>query len=429
MPSTEKGYFIIDVLNQSLSGKKYGSCKLQAYRSPSKQQFIEQNGGNSHNQLQHYICVDKDESFKIQVGAIDQSDKHTYGAVLFLDGQRVHGKKTFVSKTTFHGFKLGNGQFREFIFSTPKIAGMSDPDDDNDKQQNQKQRLQPGSGDQNFQAKEEQLDQKHKGKKGTIIIEFYKTEQFERPNKQFRVHTKQYEQHFIEDANKKSSFADIVRIKQGGVFSLAKNFDQNRANGGGQHSSNNHSNNNRYQGGGNNYNSSSNNRNGSGGGSYGHNSHDQRRRDDKYQDKRQHYDQRNGRTMDLSNRGNHDPRRPIPGGTVTENGMIIDYRVNYDELVDSIIINYADWSYLQYMTTGFKISDYFDFKENEMKTFLEMKNNMFSIDSKGYARVRDDYNENEDQSNSSNRKQKQANGDANGQRNAASKQPVVISID
>ena len=67
--------------------------------------------------------------------------------------------------------------------------------------------------------KEEFLDFKHKGKKGTIIIEFYKTEQFERKNRPNQVHTKQYEQHFLEDANKKS-FAESIRIKEGKKFEL-----------------------------------------------------------------------------------------------------------------------------------------------------------------------------------------------------------------
>ncbi len=67
--------------------------------------------------------------------------------------------------------------------------------------------------------KEEFLDFKHKNKKGTIIIEFYKTEQFERKSRPNQVHTKQYEQHFIEDSNKKS-FAESIRIKEGKTFEL-----------------------------------------------------------------------------------------------------------------------------------------------------------------------------------------------------------------
>lgn len=80
---------------------------------------------------------------------------------------------------------------------------------------------QGGQNDRNQNANRDDsfLDTKHKDKKGTIIIEFYKTEQFERKSRPYQVHTKQYEQHFLEDANKKS-FADTVRIKEGKEFSL-----------------------------------------------------------------------------------------------------------------------------------------------------------------------------------------------------------------
>lgn len=39
-------------------------------------------------------------------------------------------------------------------------------------------------------AREAALDEKYRGKTGTIIIEFYKTEQFERKFMPNRVHTK-----------------------------------------------------------------------------------------------------------------------------------------------------------------------------------------------------------------------------------------------
>eukprot|EP00347_Sterkiella_histriomuscorum_P023151 403335754 len=463
MPNTEHMYFLIDILNESAPNpKKYGCCQLKT----SQQQTVSPNKKNPQagNPRQNYICVDKDEAFKINVSAIDQNDRNTYGAVLYLDGQRVHGKKTFVSKTMFHGFKLGGGQFRQFIFSTPQVAGMQEPGTNQNDPNALRQKLQQGRTDSQFQSKEEFLDQKYKDRKGTIIIEFYQTEQFERPNKGMnKVHTKTYETHFIEDVNKKSAFADSVRIKQGNVFTLAKKIDQRGSNmhhggngnnfrGGYQNNNNHHGNNNHH----NNSNHHSNNNHGEFQGG--------RRRDDKFNEKfnnnrdrndRHHNNNRfnhnnnnnsdrGGRTMDMSKR-NHDPRRPIPGGTITESGMIVDYKVNYDQLVDSIVINYADWSYLQmmnyvsvynydnlkmipkslmnshdfiykvlftiikneqkmhykhvnsefYRVTGFKISDYFDFKDEDMKQFLEMKEAMFQIDNKGYAQVNQSYNEEE----------------------------------
>ena len=124
--------------------------------------------------------------------------------------------------------------------------------------------------------------------------------------------------------------------------------------------------------------------------------------------------------------------------------MIIDYRVDYEKVVDTITIFYADWSYLQLMkfvdikkydhlklvprtlmssndfitkvlwtivkelgkvhfsqinrefekATGNLISDYFEFKDDEMKQFLKMKKHVFILDEKGYAKAREDFDEN-----------------------------------
>lgn len=76
-------------------------------------------GGDSKK----YICVEKDEAFHIQVKVENPHDRDTYGAVLWLDGQKVHGKKTFNTKTTFPGFKLGAGKYLEFKFAVPPLSG------------------------------------------------------------------------------------------------------------------------------------------------------------------------------------------------------------------------------------------------------------------------------------------------------------------
>jgi hypothetical protein len=44
--------------------------------------------------------------------------------------------------------------------------------------------------------------------------------------------------------------------------------------------------------------------------------------------------------------------------------------------------------------TGNLISDYFEFKDDEMKQFLKLKKNVFFLDDKGYAKARDDFDEN-----------------------------------
>ena len=44
--------------------------------------------------------------------------------------------------------------------------------------------------------------------------------------------------------------------------------------------------------------------------------------------------------------------------------------------------------------TGNLISDYFEFKDDEMKQFLKMKKHVFILDEKGYAKAREDFDEN-----------------------------------
>jgi hypothetical protein len=41
----------------------------------------------------------------VGVSTLRKDDKTCYGAVLYLDGKRVNGKKTFTNRTIFQGFK------------------------------------------------------------------------------------------------------------------------------------------------------------------------------------------------------------------------------------------------------------------------------------------------------------------------------------
>ena len=68
----------------------------------------------------NYICVDNHETFQVKLYNANQSDTETYGAVLYLDGHRIPGKKTFTKKTCFPGFKKGSGKYQEFRFKVPK---------------------------------------------------------------------------------------------------------------------------------------------------------------------------------------------------------------------------------------------------------------------------------------------------------------------
>ena len=89
------------------------------------------------------------------------------------------GKKTFRNISYFKGFKHGEGKFEEFLFNTPKGLSMNLEDPVNqsafqtrDDCQDRRRMF--------INEAEANLDNKHKGKRGTIIVEFFKTEPFER---------------------------------------------------------------------------------------------------------------------------------------------------------------------------------------------------------------------------------------------------------
>ena len=115
MPNSENDRFYVDIIRKGefkalTSGKKvektYGCLKL---KSPFK------------FEAQHYICVEQDAAFQIRIKTPNRDDEKTYGAVLYLDGQRIHGKKTFRGSTNFLGYKLGGGAYTEFVFSIPQM--------------------------------------------------------------------------------------------------------------------------------------------------------------------------------------------------------------------------------------------------------------------------------------------------------------------
>ena len=107
MPNTDTNLFQVDIIkkdefSEGFKGKKidktYGGLKL---KSPFR------------HEAEHYICVEKDAAFTVRIKVPDRNDENTYGAVLFLDGQRIAGKKTFRGVSNYLGYKLGGGRYSE----------------------------------------------------------------------------------------------------------------------------------------------------------------------------------------------------------------------------------------------------------------------------------------------------------------------------
>ena len=76
------------LLAKPFDGQKYGCVNLR-----------------QNKQVNNYICVENGESFYVGISCVNKQDPTTYGAVLYLNGMRVPGKKTFKGRTTFQGFK------------------------------------------------------------------------------------------------------------------------------------------------------------------------------------------------------------------------------------------------------------------------------------------------------------------------------------
>ena len=116
--------------------------------------------------------------------------------------------------------------FSQFVFTTPDIFSaeilnaQDDTSADSNSEGNLSKRIGPDGKPLGLSGGGQKIDDKHKGKKGTIILEFYRTREFERPMRSFRhIHQKTYEQHFISDSSKKS-FNESLTIKEGNTFCL-----------------------------------------------------------------------------------------------------------------------------------------------------------------------------------------------------------------
>ena len=144
-------------------------------------------------EAKNYICVEKNEAFQVKVISTNMNDTDTYGAVLFLDGQRVHGKKTFRRVTNFPGYKKGGGNYEEFIFSVPDFIDERSAKAKPPQDESRFNRFGPNDQNRKSNEIEMQLEQKHNGKRSTIIVEFYRTEEFERRSIPNKIHGKKYE--------------------------------------------------------------------------------------------------------------------------------------------------------------------------------------------------------------------------------------------
>lgn len=129
-----------------------------------------------------FICVDHDEEFTVRLVSTNPSEPDTFGVVLYLDGRRMPGRRTFKKVTLFPGLKKNKGKITQFSFVVPKPSkgtSVSYPQPiTNASLQLALMSANASPNKQNFLN-----DKRHRGKNGTIIAEFFKTQRVEHTGK------------------------------------------------------------------------------------------------------------------------------------------------------------------------------------------------------------------------------------------------------
>lgn len=142
---------------------------------------------------------------------------------MYFNGEHINGKKTFKKKSWYRGFKKGDGQYKEFLFRVNEFGhqGLEDFKSQQIKEETTRNRHKPYMT--KFQELRSEMENKHKGKFGTIIIEFYKTEKFKKQHSQGGSAKMSYLEY--EDKRREKNKKSIVdmTIKEGNSFHIDPN--------------------------------------------------------------------------------------------------------------------------------------------------------------------------------------------------------------
>jgi hypothetical protein len=141
-----------------------------------------------------YIVTEANQSFIIKL--IAENKDIVYGAKLYLDGKEAVSFKTFKSYGHFLGFKLGNGNYKEFIFGVPPVI--------------------------------EENSEKASDEFGTINIKFYETYSKVFENKSLEIKKEYKPKEFKQSGGleNKKFFERSLSIREGNFFSTeVKQFE------------------------------------------------------------------------------------------------------------------------------------------------------------------------------------------------------------
>jgi hypothetical protein len=78
----------------------------------------------------NYVCVESGQSFLVRMKQNVNKPNKIFGVKLFIDGKEVNRIKTFKTTSHIFGFKMGNGNYKKFLFDIPPLKDDSRSNDD-----------------------------------------------------------------------------------------------------------------------------------------------------------------------------------------------------------------------------------------------------------------------------------------------------------
>jgi len=175
MTNTDQGTFTITILDEN-------DNKINVIEAADKK---------------YYICAERGQAFYIEI--LRRKSHDVVGSKLHIDGKELPGTKTLKYKSHYYGFKLGEGQYKKFIFDIPPLKDLN--------------------------KSKEEIEEENK-QFGTIRIEFYEAIKVEtkRKFKKFSSYLP-YHQSIAEEGKK--FFERALSIREGDTFQIQNKFPDN----------------------------------------------------------------------------------------------------------------------------------------------------------------------------------------------------------
>jgi len=143
-----------------------------------------------------YLCAESGKSFIIALRQTQDPPKKFYGVKLYIDGKEINQIKTFKNPAHIYGFKLGNQNYKKFVFDIPPPK--------------------------EYNGVRKESEEENNRDFGTIRLCFYKTTKvMSKKNKKKNDNSSRYNPYCQEKRTEgKKFYEQALSIKEGDTFSI-----------------------------------------------------------------------------------------------------------------------------------------------------------------------------------------------------------------